>query len=406
MAVQKVVKKNAVLLVLLVVVVAVTWFFAGHSKRSGKVADLENYPDSTQVKYSFRLQNTTHRKLSRAEVRAWTFVAKNPAQLTTNLETEAEHKLLRDDLGNQVMYFQYLEIPSDASPTITVNANLAFAKKPNPRTEPSIDQYIKNDSFLEIQAEQIRELASQLKAENSENTIGNILGWFKNNISTTVSSASDHNISSNFASQPLNSSSDQPPPASNTLQPAETQNLQASEEIPEPISEQVEDLPRQMSNGNSQNVTPKFSTKKSEKSSEEIEAVALEQKGNSALDVLEKRHSSTTGDLYLFVALCRAAQIPVRGAIGFVWNNKLLDEVTKEDITVWAEYYDAGTWQTIDLTAKEVVKDFTQSKYVTMRYIESFDRPAGQVPYELLFETVGLNFVPGSLRVRIGEFER
>lgn len=84
-----------------------------------------------------------------------------------------------------------------------------------------------------------------------------------------------------------------------------------------------------------------------------------------ALWSLTNRKADCTEIMYLFSALCRVHNIPVRCVEGYRIDNKvILEPNTYHD---WAEFYHDGTWQIADPMKGNIMKN--QSHYVVMRII-------------------------------------
>ncbi len=85
-----------------------------------------------------------------------------------------------------------------------------------------------------------------------------------------------------------------------------------------------------------------------------------------ALYALREKKGDCTEYMYLFAALCRASQIPVRCIGGYVCpSNMVLKPAAYHN---WAEFYDQGTWHVADPQKKVFMKD--HGAYIAMRIID------------------------------------
>ncbi|TAL23500.1 MAG: transglutaminase domain-containing protein, partial [Nitrospirae bacterium] len=79
---------------------------------------------------------------------------------------------------------------------------------------------------------------------------------------------------------------------------------------------------------------------------------------------LETKEGDCTEYMYLFVALCRANQIPARGVGGFICRQNSL--LRPEAYHNWAEFYYNKAWRLTDPQNKVFMED--EGDYIAMRY--------------------------------------
>jgi hypothetical protein len=80
---------------------------------------------------------------------------------------------------------------------------------------------------------------------------------------------------------------------------------------------------------------------------------------------LETREGDCTEYMFLFMALCRANQIPARGVGGFLCaSNSVLKP---EDYHNWSEFYSGNAWHIADPQNKVFMQN--EDQYVAMRYV-------------------------------------
>ncbi len=86
-----------------------------------------------------------------------------------------------------------------------------------------------------------------------------------------------------------------------------------------------------------------------------------------AIYAFKKKKGDCTEYMYLFAAMCRAAGIPARCAVGYVCKTDgFLQPAGYHN---WAEFYNDGAWRIADPHRRVFNKKFTE--YVFMRIIES-----------------------------------
>ncbi|MHC1741529.1 MAG: transglutaminase family protein [Syntrophobacteraceae bacterium] len=104
--------------------------------------------------------------------------------------------------------------------------------------------------------------------------------------------------------------------------------------------------------------------------SENIRDAGYTREDRGALDCLTRRAGDCTEQMYLFVALCRAAGIPARGVGGYVCEGDCI--LKPNDFHNWAEFYQTGAWRLAD-PHKRVFME-SPSRYIAMRVMEASDR--------------------------------
>lgn len=92
-----------------------------------------------------------------------------------------------------------------------------------------------------------------------------------------------------------------------------------------------------------------------------------------ALYALKNRRGDCTEYMWLFVAICRASNIPARGVGGYVLNKS--DTLEPSAYHNWAEFYDNGLWYISDPQRSMFVKDAVQ--YIAMQIIGPAKNPMG-----------------------------
>ena len=281
---------------------------------------LANYPLSRQILYEFRAQNMTPRSTKMAEVRAYVSAGHEATQITTKISQADNQSLLADEAGNELILVKFKEMSAGESTKIHVVVNMAYRDKPKTVAEPTLDMYLQDEPFIEVDSEKIKSVVEKIKVDSASDAVTNILSWIKEN--------------------------------------ADVKNKQTDTENIEPRS-----LPEEY----------------------------------GAIDVLENRHVPQSGRVYLFIALCRAAGIPARGVVGALTDSSIKDE--RVTLVVLPEYYDEGSWNVVDIMNYKKIDSV--SNYIALRTIEEMKYPAGSKIESYLFETVAVNIVPGSLKLRV-----
>lgn len=99
--------------------------------------------------------------------------------------------------------------------------------------------------------------------------------------------------------------------------------------------------------------------------SSNIRSAGYIRQNRGALYALEKRQGDCTEFMSLFVALCRAVQVPARGAGGYVCPGNC--RLAPSGYHNWAEFKAGGVWRIADCQKK--VFDGDQDQYITMEVL-------------------------------------
>ncbi len=129
--------------------------------------------------------------------------------------------------------------------------------------------------------------------------------------------------------------------------------------------------------------------------SENIRDAEYTREDRGALDCLTRRAGDCTEQMYLFIALCRAAGIPARGVGGYVCEGDCI--FRPNDYHNWAELLQDGIWQLADPQKRVFIEN--PSRYIAMRVMGSSDRQ----DESLLKRFHRLRFEGDGLKVRMSE---
>lgn len=280
--------------------------------------DIDNYDTVKQFKYSFNLKNITPRKIRDANVWLSVPVLVGANQKTLSLQSSESHKLFFDGDNNQEMYFSYPEIEKGEVKSVMVDMKVAFSGNSNEIIELMSDKYLADERNLDLNNSAIQEKAKSLKDIDSITTTANILAWLK--------------IHNGLASEEL---------AKSTAGPDKNMEMDA----------------------------PGMNS-----------VVYQEEYNVGALDVLNKKHVSKSGLLYLYLAISRTSGIPSRGVVGFYFSGT--DTLSASDATVWAEYFDGKVWRLVDLDEFRQIED--GSGFIKIKVLDILPENAGWKPFSVL----------------------
>ncbi|MGA1826301.1 MAG: transglutaminase-like domain-containing protein [bacterium] len=118
-----------------------------------------------------------------------------------------------------------------------------------------------------------------------------------------------------------------------------------------------------------------------------IKGAGLTGEDKGALYAIEHRHGDCTEYAALFVALCRACDIPARMLCGYICQRNCI--VTAFDFHNWAEFYHKGAWHLVD--AERKLFDTAGDQYIaTEIYVGEHTNPIGAY-HRYRFEAQGVS---------------
>jgi hypothetical protein len=245
------------------------------------------YPIMRQIQYSFTVQNKSNKLLEKAEFWTYAPVKQTSTQRTLNIEASYPYQLIEDELGNQILYFQFSNVPPYDTKIITIRADLALSDTANPGSGKNLSIYLRAEKTVESDNAELSQFAKRFAAERPIKTSENIFRWVADNV--------------------------------------------------------------------------------------KYAGYLRDERG--ALYAFKKREGDCTEFMSLFVALCRANEIPARRIGGYVITSNAI--LKPNEYHNWAEFHENGSWKIADPQKKVFVNN--QSHYIAMRVIsDATDNPMGK----------------------------
>lgn len=135
------------------------------------------------VSYSFNLRNTTNQVLTDAVFRTYAPVSLTSAQrCCLRLESSHPYQLETDDLGNQVLKFEFNQLPPYITTMVRVTAELAMASEPNKNPNLILQRYLDEEPLIESDHPEIKTVAAKLQTGESMETMENIYAWVNEHV--------------------------------------------------------------------------------------------------------------------------------------------------------------------------------------------------------------------------------
>ena len=140
------------------------------------------YSIPRHIQYSFTLQNRTNRLVKKAELWTYAPVRQTASQQCMNVEASHPFQVISDDLGNQVLYFTFQNLPPYGTKIITIRAELLLSDRPNSFLVKDLRAYLQAEKYCESDDPEICRLATRLKGPTPLSTVENIFRWVAGNV--------------------------------------------------------------------------------------------------------------------------------------------------------------------------------------------------------------------------------
>jgi len=142
-----------------------------------------SYPILRDIQYGFTLRNKTNQILKEAEFWAYAPVKLTSTQKCLKIEVSHPYQLIVDDLGNQILYFRFENLPPYAVKPITIKASLGLSDIPHPIPISDIHPFLRPEKHIESDHPELQQFAKKFESATPRETAKNVFRWVANNIS-------------------------------------------------------------------------------------------------------------------------------------------------------------------------------------------------------------------------------
>lgn len=150
---------------------------------AGMITPEPGYPIFREVQYGFTLQNKTTGILKGAEFWTYAPVKLNSTQKCIKLEVSHPYQLIMDDLGNQILYFRFENLPPHAFEIITIKASIGLSDIPNPVPIDDVRPFLRSEKFIESSHPELLQMARKFESATPPEIAEKIFRWVAENIS-------------------------------------------------------------------------------------------------------------------------------------------------------------------------------------------------------------------------------
>jgi len=162
-------------------------FFEATGQRmvAGTVLSEGSYPISREVQYAFDLRNKTNRLLKKAEFWTYAPVNQTSTQRCAKLEVSCPYEIITDDLGNQVLYFRFEDLPPYATKLIAIKARVEVSDRANPISLSDVQSFLRPEKYIESDHPEIAGFARRFESDIPRRTAENVFRWVADHIRHT-----------------------------------------------------------------------------------------------------------------------------------------------------------------------------------------------------------------------------
>lgn len=148
----------------------------------GAVSTKSPYSIPRKVQMSFALRNLTGEIQKDVEFWSYAPVDQTSSQKVVNILSTHQYKLQTDDIGNQVMSFNFSVLPPYAVKIVDIEVELMLSESPQKIPNPDLSKYLIPEKYCESDGPAIISLAEKLKSAKPEKSARNIYQWISKNI--------------------------------------------------------------------------------------------------------------------------------------------------------------------------------------------------------------------------------
>ena len=140
------------------------------------------YQVDRTVKYSLTIKNPSNKPVKQASFWLYAPIQQGVYQVLDGIESTHPYQLEGDESGNQRMIFSVEDLPPYGRKRYTVTARLRLSEQPNSLPMIKQQDYLAEESLIEISNPAIQKLAQRLSANSDRLVVKNIFNWVVSNI--------------------------------------------------------------------------------------------------------------------------------------------------------------------------------------------------------------------------------
>jgi transglutaminase-like putative cysteine protease len=142
------------------------------------------YTIPRHIQYSYTIRNKSNHFIKKAEFWAYGPIKESSTQKCEKLKVSHPYQAIQDKSGNQILYFQFKDIPPFGTVLLNIEADILFSTQPVQMTE-DISTYLKPGKNIQSDEPEIKKAAEIFKTENSLRSVEKIFEFVSNHIEYT-----------------------------------------------------------------------------------------------------------------------------------------------------------------------------------------------------------------------------
>ncbi|MEW8203297.1 MAG: transglutaminase domain-containing protein [Candidatus Thiodiazotropha endolucinida] len=144
-----------------------------------------DYPIDRTIKYSLTVKNPTNQPLQNTAFWLHAPLKQGVYQVLDALTSSHPYQVEADRSGNQRLKYNVDLLPPYGTKIYEVTAQLKLSAEPNAIAEIDSQTFLGEETFIEVNAPKIQQLAQRLAAESDADTLKNIYRWVTTHIKKT-----------------------------------------------------------------------------------------------------------------------------------------------------------------------------------------------------------------------------
>ena len=128
------------------------------------------------------MTNKSYRTATDAGLKVFAPARQTAIQLCESIEASHPFDLIQDELGNQILFFQFDTFPPRATKTIAITAELKLSELPNPVPDGNIERFLAPEKLVESDNPEIRKTAERLSGADQMETAANIFEFVSKHV--------------------------------------------------------------------------------------------------------------------------------------------------------------------------------------------------------------------------------
>ena len=152
---------------------------SGHDSRRPAPS---GYTTSKQIRYSFTVQNQSGQVLPKADFWVYAPVPQTSHQWVERITASQAYRASHDALGNEVLHFEFDNLPPYGTKIVTISADLKMAPVAATTTASDVTRFLQPEPYIESNDSRLVDLAKGLRKESHASSARAAYHWVAGNL--------------------------------------------------------------------------------------------------------------------------------------------------------------------------------------------------------------------------------